>query len=102
VLFCPRAPLNICLFNTSYTILYIVEEVRERESREEDDPLPPPEIPLSRLLSGEMEVGECCAGIFKQSMGARNRVGIGLSYRPAKLQYIGWRNWFLEIDSWAP
>ncbi len=23
-----------------------------------------------------------CAGIFKQSMGARNRVGIGLLYRP--------------------
>jgi hypothetical protein len=42
-------------------ILYIVEEVRERESREEDDPppLPPPEIPLSRLLCGEIEVGEC-------------------------------------------
>ena len=28
------------------------------------------------------------AGIFKQSMGARNRVGIGLSYRPPG--YIGW------------
>ncbi len=25
------------------------------------------------------------AGIFKQSMGARNRVGIGLLYRPARL-----------------
>jgi hypothetical protein len=25
-----------------------------------------------------------CARIFKQSMGARNRVGLGLSYRPAK------------------
>ncbi len=25
------------------------------------------------------------AGIFKQSIGARNRVGIGLSYRPARL-----------------
>jgi len=28
------------------------------------------------------------AGIFKQSMGARNRVGIGLSYRPARLLHI--------------
>jgi hypothetical protein len=28
---------------------------------------------------------EASAGIFKQSMGARNRVGIGLSYRPARL-----------------
>ncbi len=35
------------------------------------------------------------AGIFKQSVGARSRVGTGLSYRP-------WRNWFLGIDSWAP
>ncbi len=38
------------------------------------------------------------AGIFKQSMGARNRVGIGLSYRPARLhrlvEFIPW-NWFL-------
>ncbi len=28
-----------------------------------------------------------CAGIFKQSMGARNRVGNGLSYRPAGLEH---------------
>jgi hypothetical protein len=27
----------------------------------------------------------CSAGIFKQFVGARNRVGIGLSYRPARL-----------------
>ncbi len=61
------------------------------------------------------------AGIFKQSMGARNRVGIGYTYWPARLHrlaeidykrlkirapdplsYIGWRNQFLGIDSWAP
>jgi len=29
-----------------------------------------------------------CAGIFNQSMGARNRVGIGLSYRPARPQRL--------------
>ncbi len=28
------------------------------------------------------------AGIFKQSMGARNRVGMGLSYRPARLHRL--------------
>jgi hypothetical protein len=28
------------------------------------------------------------AGIFIQSMGARNRVGIGLSYRPARLHRL--------------
>ncbi len=29
-------------------------------------------------------------------MGARNRVGIGLSYRPAT-GYMGWRNWLFRI-----
>ncbi len=28
------------------------------------------------------------AGIFKQSMGARNRIGIGLSYRAARLHRL--------------
>jgi hypothetical protein len=28
------------------------------------------------------------AEIFKQSMGARNRVGVGLLYRPAKLHSL--------------
>ncbi len=28
------------------------------------------------------------AGIFKQSTGARNRIGIGLSYRPARLHRL--------------
>ncbi len=41
------------------------------------------------------------AGILEQSMGARNLVGIVLSYRPA-WGYIGWRNPFLGIDYWAP
>jgi hypothetical protein len=38
-----------------------------------------------------------CAGIFKQSMGARNRVGIGLSYRPARLHSLA--DLFPLIDS---
>jgi hypothetical protein len=29
-----------------------------------------------------------CAGIFKQSIEARNQVGIGLSYRPARLHSL--------------
>ncbi len=29
-----------------------------------------------------------CAGIFEQSMGTRNRVGIGLSYQPARLHML--------------
>jgi hypothetical protein len=40
------------------------------------------------------------AGIFKQSMGARNRGGMGLSYRPARLHRLA--ELFLGIDSWAP
>jgi hypothetical protein len=31
------------------------------------------------------DVDVICAGNVKQSMGARNRVGIGLSYRPARV-----------------
>ncbi len=41
------------------------------------------------------------AGIFKQFMGARNQVGIGL-YRTGAAGYIGWRNEFLGIGSCAP
>ncbi len=40
------------------------------------------------------------AGIFKHSRGAKNWVGIGLSYRPARLHRLA--EWFLGIDSWAP
>ncbi len=31
---------------------------------------------------------EACVGIFKQSVGARNRVGIGLLYRPYRLRRL--------------
>jgi hypothetical protein len=41
-----------------------------------------------------------CAIILEHPWGARNRVGIGLSFRPAS--YIGWRNSFLGINSGAP
>jgi hypothetical protein len=41
-----------------------------------------------------------CAGILKQYMGTRNQVGIGMSYRPARL-HIDWRNRFHGMDSWA-
>jgi hypothetical protein len=38
--------------------------------------------------------GRSCAGILEKSMGARNRVGKGLSYRPFRLhrlvKYIPW------------
>jgi hypothetical protein len=45
----------------------------------------------------------CCAGIFKQSMGARNRVGIAFSYRPARLhslsELVPWKRFlgFLKV-----
>jgi hypothetical protein len=38
---------------------------------------------------------------FRTIYGARNRAGIGLSYRPTRL-YIGWRNRSLGTDSWVP
>jgi hypothetical protein len=43
-----------------------------------------------------------CDGILEQSMGSRNRVGIGLSYRPAKLHRLAESIPFFGIDSWAP
>ncbi len=39
-------------------------------------------------------------GILEQSMGAKNRVGIGLLYLPARLHTVGRWNRFLGIDSW--
>ncbi len=36
---------------------------------------------------------KCCAGIWEQSMAAKNREGAGLLYRPTS--YIGWWNRFL-------
>jgi hypothetical protein len=36
----------------------------------------------------ELTNGLARAGIFKHSMGVRNRVGIGLSYRPAGLHRL--------------
>jgi hypothetical protein len=43
---------------------------------------------------------EPSAGIIEQSMGARNRVGIGLLFRPDRLHRLADR--FLEIDNcWA-
>jgi hypothetical protein len=44
---------------------------------------------LGTLKGIQIHVRSLC-WIFKQSMEARNRVGIGLSYRPARLH--GWRN----------
>jgi hypothetical protein len=42
------------------------------------------------------------AGIFKESMGARNRGGIGLSYRPARLhrlaEFIPWNRFLGSIN----
>jgi hypothetical protein len=38
---------------------------------------------------GVAQLMVCRAGIFKKSMGARNRGGIGLSYRPARLHRLG-------------
>jgi hypothetical protein len=52
----------------------------------------------SRRFSGTSN--HTSAEILEQSMGARNRVGIELSYWP--LGYKGRRNRFLRIDSCAP
>jgi hypothetical protein len=40
------------------------------------------------MIMYSMKQSTTIAGIFKQSMGARHRVGIGLSYRPAGLHRL--------------
>ena len=45
-------------------------------------------IQYERLSVRKIKTLVIRAGIFKQPMGARNRVGIGLSYRPAKLHRL--------------
>ncbi len=63
-----------------------------------------PRLLLSTIVKYYLQLGEFCllpeiwgsltlkilpsAGIFKQSMGAKKRVGIGLSYRPARLHSL--------------
>jgi hypothetical protein len=51
-------------------------------------------IPQEKLIPKHLSL-ECiysiwqpCAGILEQSMGARNRVGIGLSYRPPEPVFV--------------
>jgi hypothetical protein len=40
------------------------------------------------MLDTYIEYYENCAGILKQSKGPRTQVGIGLSYRPARLHRL--------------
>jgi hypothetical protein len=54
-------------------------------------------LSLPEISTVTLEIG-FCAGIFKQSMGARNRVGIGLSDRPARARIFK-RLWSPGIDS---
>jgi hypothetical protein len=37
-----------------------------------------------KFQNNETDLQDNCAGILEQSMGARNRAGIELSYRPAR------------------
>jgi hypothetical protein len=48
--------------------------------------------PFLQQASGQIDKDDVnCAGILEQSMGARNRVGLGLSYRPARIpESIPW------------
>jgi hypothetical protein len=53
--------------------------------------IPSQSLPPCMLEKVQGETAIFCtysAGIFKQSMGARNRVGIRLSYRPARLHSL--------------
>jgi hypothetical protein len=51
---------------------------------------------------GEKAISGVRAGIFKESLGARNGGGIGLSYRPARLhrlaEFIPWNRFLGSIN----
>ncbi len=68
--------------------------------RQQSPTIQRPQPAVEKSLWRDITRFETRPGIFKQSMGARNRRGIGLSYRPARLhrlaEFIPW------IDSWAP
>jgi hypothetical protein len=58
---------------------------------------------LKGLILREYTTGKITrAGIFKESMGARNRGGIGLLYRPARLhrlvEFIPWNRFLGSIN----
>jgi hypothetical protein len=48
-------------------------------------------LKLVKGMRSTSSISMYCAGILEQYMEARNRVGVGLSHRPARLQYIGCR-----------
>jgi len=94
----------------SYKTNNLLRTIRLKKTERDVKPVRQPFLRLHRLadrflgslnvralfLTSPFRTGGTSAGIFDQSMGARNRVGIRLSYQPARLQYIGWRN------PWAP
>jgi hypothetical protein len=101
----PLGSFTLLNFKTSppfppLILLPIPESVpsMERSKREGD---------LSTMVHIQVSIDgqdRLCAGIFKQSMGTRNRVGVGLSYRPARLKrlakLIPWNRYldFLKVE----
>jgi hypothetical protein len=71
-----------CLLKESHTILYNIENKG-----------------LLLFINLRLFSLFSCAGIFKQYMGARNRL---YGCRTGPPGYTAWRNWFLGIDSWDP
>jgi hypothetical protein len=101
----------ICLFNIFYDEPYpLLEFASKLISNRDDSQVLQAFFPLHFVLglrchwfnSPIAEGDEDRAGIFKESMGARHRVGIGLSYRPARLhtlaEFIPWNRFQGSIN----
>ncbi len=86
----PRTELNTVYVRT-YSTAVTVQHCSQRHTGILN------QKPTASLLSLNFR-----AGIFKQSMGARNRVGIGLSYLPARLhrlaEFIHWNRFLGSIN----
>jgi hypothetical protein len=64
--------------------------------------VPSPHRLFKNSSSAPYDYEKAWDGIFEQSMGARNQVGIGLSYRPARLhrlaEFIPWNRFLGSIQ----
>ncbi len=56
-------------------------------------------VQWSPVFFWQKQVWRNIPGWKKSIIEVRNRVGIGLSYRPARLHTVRWRNWFLGFTS---
>ncbi len=81
---------------------FLLQNLREEQHEIRARICKPFKEPRNFFPARRAVVRQSWAGIFKESMGARNRGGIGLSYRPARLHrladFIPWNRFLGSIN----